>query len=191
MFVCQILRNPHTSLLSPPAPVLSSPFHTFLPVLLFLSLFFPPHAILASTPSLLPIASPRGTFAPGGCSLCIHHTSSFLPSSLAALLPSLAVPLYLDSPIGHVPPPYNPNTSLAALFPRRGIPHFLLPSSYILCLVGAQTYCPHPLTSFFSLLVSPSAYSGGPSGRTTHICNICGHLFFLSSFQCMSGYRAL
>ena len=151
MFVCQILRNPHTSLLSPPAPVLSSPFHTFLPVLLFLSLFFPPHAILASTPSLLPIASPRGTFAPGGCSLCIHHTSSFLPSSLAALLPSLAVPLYLDSSIGHVLPPHIPNTSLAVLFPCRGVPQSLLLSSYTPYLARAQIYCPRPLTVMIRL----------------------------------------
>ena len=85
MFVCRILHNPHTSLSSLPAPVLSSPFYTFLPALLFLSLFLPPHAILTSTPSLLPIASPRGTFAPGGCFLCIHHTSVITPGYIEEL----------------------------------------------------------------------------------------------------------
>ena len=181
MLSCQTPRSPHTSQSSPPAPALPSLIHTFLPTLLSLLPSLLLCAIFVSTPSLFPITLPRNISAPGGCSLHIHHIFSFLPSSPAVLLPSLAVPLYLDSPIGHVPPPHNPNTSLAALFPRRGIPHFLLPSSYILCLVGAQTYCPHPLTSSFSPSVSPSVYSGGPSGRTTHICDTCGRLSFLLS----------
>ena len=130
MIVCQAPHNPHTLLLSPPASAPPIPIHTSpltLPSLLSSLLRC---AILASTPNLLPITSPKGIFAPGGCFLHICHTSSFLPSSPAALLPSWAVLLYLGSPIGHVPPPHIPNTLLAVLFPCRGTPQSFLPSFY-------------------------------------------------------------
>ena len=113
------------------------------------------------------------------------------PFHLPHLLCFWAVPLYLDSPIGHALLPHTPNMSLAALFPHRGTPRSLLPSSYTLYLAGAQIYCPRLLTSFAFLPESPSVYSGGPSGQTTHICDIFGRLFSPSSSQCMPGYRAL
>ena len=187
----QTPRSLYTSQLSPPAPALPIPAHTSPPTLLSLLPSPFSHTILISIPCLLPIASLRGTFAPGGCSLRIHHTSFSLPSSHAVLLPSSAIPLYLDSPIGYVLPSHIPNTLLAALFPRRSAPHFLPPSSCTLYLAEVQTCCLLPLTFSFSPLVSPSAYNGGPGGRTIHTCNICGRLFSLSLSQCIPGYRVL
>ena len=93
MIRCLSLRNLHTSRSLLPAPALPIPSHTFPPTVLSLSLSLLLHANFASIPSPLPIASPRGTFAPGGCFLCIYHISSSPPSLLAALLPSLATPL--------------------------------------------------------------------------------------------------
>ena len=191
MVMCQTPHNLHTLQSSPPALAPPIPSRTFPPTLSLLLLFLLLYANLTLAPSLLPTASPRGTFAPGGCFLHIPHTSSFLPFLHAAPLPSLAMPLYVDSPIGHVLPPCIPNTLLAVLFPYKGVLHFLLPSSYTLCLVGAQIYCPLLLTSSFSLPISLSVCSGGPSGQTTHICDTCGCSSFLSSSQCMPGYRAL
>ena len=187
----QTPRSLHTLQLSPPAPAPPIPAHTSPPKLLSLLLSLPPYVIFTSVPNLLPIASPRGTFALGGCSLHICHTSSFLLFLHAALLPSLAMPLYLDSPIGHIPSPHIPNTSLTALFPYKGMPHFLPPFSCTLCLVGAQTCCPLPLTSSSSPPVFPSAYNGRLGGQTIHTCDTCGCLSFLSSSQCIPGYRAL
>ena len=191
MIGCPSLRNLHTSRLLLPTPAPPIPSHIFPPTVLFLSLSPLLHAIFTSIPSPLPITSPRDTFAPGGCFLCIHHTSSSPPSSLAALLPSLAMLLCLDSPIGHVLPPHIPSTLLAVLFPRRGALRFLPPFSYTLYLARAQICCPCPQTSSSSLPGFPSAYSGGPSGRTTHICDTFCRLFSPSSSQCMPGYRAL
>ena len=145
------LHNPHTSRSSPPAPVPPSLVHTFLLALLSLLPFLSPHATSASTPILLPTTLLRDTFAPSGYLPYILCTSSSLPSSHAALLPSLAVPLYLDSPIGRVLPPHTPSTLLAALFPRRGMPRSLLPSSCTLYLIRAQICCSPLPTSFASL----------------------------------------
>ena len=125
MVVCQAPRSPHTSQLSLPAPAPPTPVHTSLLTLLSLLPFSLLRAILALNPSLLPTASLRDTFVPGDYFLHILHTSSSLPSSHAAPLPSLAMPLYLDSPIGHVLPPHTPNTLLAMLFPCRGAPQSL------------------------------------------------------------------
>ena len=116
------LHNPHTSRSSPPASVPPSLIHTFLLALLSLLPFPPPYATSTSTPILLPTTLLRDTFAPSGYLPHILCTSSSLPSSHAVLLSSLAVPLYLDSPIGRVLPPHTPSTLLAALFPRRGMP---------------------------------------------------------------------
>ena len=161
MVVCLAPHNPHTSQLSPPAPAPPIPVHTSPLTLLSLLPSPLPCAILVSNPSLLPTASPRDTFVPGGYFLHIPHTSSSPPSLHAALLPSLATPLYLDSPIGHVLSPHIPNTLLAMLFPHRGAPRSLLPSFCTLYLVGAQTYCYLPPTSSSFPPISLSAYNGG------------------------------
>ena len=191
MPLCRTLHDLHTSRLLPPAPVPPNLVYTFLPALSSLLLSLLPYATFASTSSLLPIVSLRGTFAPSGYSLHILHTSSSPPSSLAALLSFLAVPLYLDSPTGHALPLHIPSTSLAALFSRRGVPQFLLPSFCTPYLARVQIYCLRPPSSSFFLPESPSAYSGGPSGQTIYICDTCGCLFFPSSSQCMPRYRAL
>jgi len=191
MIECPLPHNLHTSRSLPPAPAPPILIHISPPTPLSLSPFPLPHATFISNPSLPPTTLPRDTFAPNGYFPHIHHTSSSPPSSLAALLPFLAAPLYLDSPIGHALPLHTPNTLLAALFPHRGAPHFLPPSSYTPYLTRAQIYCSLLPTSFAFLPRSPFAYSGGPSGRTIHICDICGRLFSPSSFQCMPGYRAL
>ena len=191
MVMCQAPHNLCTSRSSPLVPAPPIPARTFPPTLLFLLLSLPSHANFVSIPSLLPTALQRGTFLLGGCSPCIHYTFSFPPSLHAALLPSLAAPLYLGSPIGHVPPLHIPNTLLAMLFPHGDAPYFPPPSSCTLYLTRTQTYCPLPLTSSFFLPRSPSAYSGRPSGQTTHICDTFGHSSFLSSSQCMPRYRAL
>ena len=190
MVMCQAPRNLHTSQSSPPAPAPSIPVHTFLPILPSLLPSSLPYAIFVLNPSFSPTASLRDIFVPSGYFPHIPYTSSSPPSLHAVLLPFLAVPLYLDSPVGHVLPPHTPNTSLAALFSHRGAPYFLPPSSCTFYLVGAQTCCPLPLTSSFSPPVSPSAYNGGPGGRTIHTCDTCGCLFSPLSSQCMPGYRA-
>jgi len=181
MVVYWILHNLRTSRLSLSASALPNPSHTFPPILLSLLLFPPFRAILASVPNFPPTASLRGIFAPGGYFLYIHCTFFSLPSLHAAPLPSLATLLYLDSPIGRVPLPHIPNTLLAVLLPRKGMPLLLLPSSCTFHLARTQTYCPHFPISSFSLPKSPSTCSGGPSGQTTHIFDTCGHPSFLSS----------
>ena len=169
MIRCPLLHNLHTSrsLLPAPAPPI---LVRISPPTLFSLLPFPlSHATFISNPSLPPTTLPRGTFAPNGYFPRIHHTSFSAPSSLATLLPFLATPLYLDSPVGHALPPHNPNTLLAALFPHRGMLHFLPLSFCTPYLTRAQIYCSLLPTSFAFLPRSPSAYSGGPSGQTTHL----------------------
>ena len=121
MVACPILHNPHTLRSLPPDLAPPNPFRIFLSILPPLLLFPSPYANLVSIPNLLPIASPKDTFVPSGYFLHIPHTSSSLPSSHAVPLPSLAVLLNLDSPIGHVLPPHTPNTLLAVLFPHGGM----------------------------------------------------------------------
>ena len=191
MVRCLTFHSPHTSQSSSPAPALPIPSHTSLLIFLSLSLSLLPYAILVSVPNPLPTASLRGTFAPGGCFPHIRCTSSSLSSSHAVPLPSLAMLLYLDSSIGHVPLLHIPNTWFAVLLPYKGTPLLLPPSSCTLYLAGAQTCCPRFLTSSFFLPKSPFVCSSGPSVQTTHICDTCGRLSFPSSFQCMPGYRTL
>jgi len=190
MVLCRTPRNLHTLQSLPPAPAPPILVHTSLLTHLSLLPSPLPHAIFISNPSLPPTASLRDTFVPGGYFLHTPHTSSFPSSSHAALLPSLATLLDLNSPIGCVLPPHTPNTLLAALFPHRGTPHSFPPFFCTLYLVGAQTCCPLLLTSSFSPPVSLFAYNGGPGGRTIHTCDTCGRLFSPSSSQCMPRYRA-
>ena len=182
MVGCPTLRNLHTSQLLLPALAPPIPPHTFPPILLFLLPFLFSHAIFTSTPNLLPTTLLRDTFAPSGYLPRILCTSSSLPSSHAVLLPSLAAPLYSDSPIGHALPLHIPNTLLAALFPHRGAPHFLPPSSYTLCLVGAQTYSPiHRLpSSLLQYLLLPTVagqVAELPTFATSVVASPSSHYF--------------
>ena len=191
MIGCPSLHNLHTSRLSP--PVLAPPIliRIFLPTLPSLLPFLLPHATFVSNPNLLPTTLPKDTFAPNGCFLRIYHTSSSPSFSLAALLPSLATPLYSDSSIGYALPPHIPNTLLAALFPHRGTLRSPPPSSYTPYLAGVQIYCLCSPTFFFFLPGFPFACSGGPGDQTTYTCDTFCRLSSPSSFQCMPGHRVL
>ena len=170
MVMCLTPCNPRTSQLLSPTPAPPIPSHTFPPALLPLLPSPLLCANLISTPSLLPTVLQRGTFLLGGCSSHIHHTSFSPPSSHAVLLPSLAMLLYLDSPIGHVPLSHIPSTLLAMLFPRRGMLLLYPPSSCTLYLTRAQTYCPRPPTSSF--FTSPPPHHFNVCLGTGH-CSVC------------------
>ena len=110
MVVCQALHNLHTSQLSPLAPTPPIPSRISPPVLLSLLLSLLPHANLSSISTHLSTTSLRDIFCPCDYFPHTHHTFSSLPSLHTALLPSLATPLCLDSPIGCAQPPHIPST---------------------------------------------------------------------------------